>query len=44
MGGVVEGDLNENTLTAITDANSPVRKSAACVNCVGEGVKVIVSF
>ena len=36
------GDLNENTLTAITDASSPVRKSVACVSYVSEGVKVSV--
>jgi len=38
------GDLNENTLTAITDASRPVRKSVACVSYVSEGVKVIVLF
>jgi len=44
VGGVVGGDLNENMLTAITDATSPVRKSVLCVNYVSEGVKVIVLF
>ena len=29
------GDLNENMLTAITDASRPVRKSVVCV-CVCE--------
>ena len=36
------GDLNGNTLTAVTDASSPVRKSVACVSYVSEGVKVSV--
>jgi len=38
------GDLNENTLTAITDCSRPVRKSVACVSYLGEGVPVNVLF